>query len=69
MKSQGPEGLSGPGAALQGTPSQGLASQLGVTPETLSRALRQLQDAGVLQVEGRRITLLGGLPAGPSPAR
>ena len=36
-----------------------LASQLGATPETLSRALRQLQDGGVLQVEGRRITLLG----------
>lgn len=35
-----------------------LASQLGASPETLSRALRQLHDSGELLVEGRLVTLL-----------
>lgn len=35
-----------------------LAAQLGASPESLSRALRQLQDEGVLAVQGRRITLI-----------
>lgn len=42
-------------------PKKALAAQLGMTPETLSRALRQLQDAGSLKVEG---SLLG---RGPRP--
>lgn len=32
-----------------------IASQLGVTPETLSRNLRQLQDEGLLQMQGYRL--------------
>lgn len=32
-----------------------LAAQLGMTPETLSRALRGFQDQGLIQVEGTRI--------------
>ena len=35
-----------------------LASQLGASPETLSRALRQLHDSGELLLEGRHVTLL-----------
>lgn len=35
-----------------------LAGQLGMTPETLSRGLRNLQDMGVLRVEGTRLQRL-----------
>jgi len=36
-----------------------LAGQLGMTPETLSRGFRNLQDLGVLRVEGTRLHRLG----------
>ena len=39
-------------------PKQTLAARLSVTPETLSRILIQLQNRGLIQVEGRTITLL-----------
>lgn len=35
-----------------------IASQLGMTPEHLSRLLREMTQQGLLQVEGRRIALL-----------
>lgn len=34
-----------------------LASQLGITPETLSRCLRQLQEQGLLEMDGYRMRL------------
>ena len=40
------------------TSKKDLASQLGASPETLSRALRQLRDSGELLVDGRKITLI-----------
>jgi CRP/FNR family transcriptional regulator len=35
-----------------------LASQLGTISETLSRALRKLRDRGIIEVEGKKITIL-----------
>jgi len=35
-----------------------LAAQLGIAQETLSRTLRRLKDDGLIQVSGRRITIL-----------
>lgn len=35
-----------------------LASQLGTISETLSRALRKLRDGGIIEVEGKKITIL-----------
>ncbi len=37
---------------------QTIAAQIGTTSETFSRALRRLQDAAIVQVDGYRVTLL-----------
>lgn len=42
-------------------PKKTLAAQLGMTPETLSRSLRALQEEGRLTVEGRTLHRLGDL--------
>ena len=36
---------------------QVIASRLNLTPETFSRILHQLTEAGLMQVDGRRITI------------
>lgn len=43
-------------------PKRLIASQLSMQPETLSRILHQLEQAGILQVDGRRLCILD-LPA------
>lgn len=40
-----------------GMPKHLLAARLGFTPETLSRAFRDLSEAGLISVRGRRVTL------------
>jgi CRP-like cAMP-binding protein len=41
-----------------GTSKQTIASQLNLAPETFSRALSQLSEAGLIQVKGRNISVL-----------
>jgi CRP/FNR family transcriptional regulator, dissimilatory nitrate respiration regulator len=47
----------GPFVVTLPVPKAEIASQLNLTPEHLSRILRELQQAGLLQVDGRRITV------------
>lgn len=54
------EAAAGRGAVLLEGPRRQLADRLAMSPETLSRALRALQDKGLIQVTGRRIRLLPG---------
>lgn len=35
-----------------------IASKLGLTPETLSRLLHQLSEAGLIEVEGKRVRII-----------
>ena len=49
------EHLPGKGELVLPVTKKALAAQLGMTPETLSRALRAFQDKGRIQVEGTRI--------------
>ena len=41
-----------------GLPKQVIASRLAVTPETLSRVLGNLSDAGIVEVEGKEVRVL-----------
>ncbi len=49
------------GALVLPVTKKALAAQLGMTPETLSRGLRSLQDQGLIQVQGTRIWRAGNL--------
>ncbi len=40
-----------------------IAARIGVTAETLSRAFRELSEAGLIRVRGKEVTLLGKLAA------
>ena len=54
-------------------PKHVLAARLGFTPETLSRIFRELSDSGLIEVNGRQVTLTerftGQPPAERRPAR
>jgi CRP/FNR family transcriptional regulator len=39
-------------------PKKDIAEQIGTTPETFSRSLRKLQDAGLIRMNGRSVTIL-----------
>jgi CRP/FNR family transcriptional regulator len=47
------------GALLLPVTKKALAAQLGMTPETLSRGLRNFQDQGLIEVKGTRISRIG----------
>jgi CRP/FNR family transcriptional regulator, dissimilatory nitrate respiration regulator len=53
------ENLPQKGELLLPMTKKALAAQLGMTPETLSRSLRSLQDEGVIQVKGTHIARTG----------
>ena len=54
--------LPAPGSTLQlQMPKKALAAQRGMTPETLSRSLRSLQEEGALEVTGRLLRRRGPL--------
>jgi len=52
-----PAGASGPATVTLEESRQLLASRLAIKPETLSRILRGLSDAGAIRVDGRQIEL------------
>jgi CRP/FNR family transcriptional regulator, dissimilatory nitrate respiration regulator len=52
-----PAGAAGPATVTLEESRQLLASRLAIKPETLSRILRSLADAGVIRVDGRQIEL------------
>ncbi len=58
-----PEGAPGEGAVELAMTKAQLASQIGTTPETLSRTFLKLSRQGLIRVEGRRVSILdrGGL--------
>jgi len=35
-----------------------IAGRIGITPETLSRVLRRLREAGIIAIEGRHLRIL-----------
>jgi GntR family transcriptional regulator len=54
------DGSLGPGAQL--APIRQLAGDLGVAPNTVARAYRELEQAGLLASRGRRGTVVRALP-------
>jgi CRP/FNR family transcriptional regulator, dissimilatory nitrate respiration regulator len=54
-----PPGAAAPAEIALDESRQMLASRLAIKPETLSRLLRTLSDAGLIEVEGRVIRLIG----------
>ncbi len=52
-----PEGATGPLTVTLDESRQLLASRLAIKPETLSRILRSLADAGAIRIDGRQIEL------------
>lgn len=52
-----PEGMGGTPQVMLAQPKGALASQLGVTPETLSRTLKALRGAGLIEVDHQCIRL------------
>ena len=49
------------GALVLPVTKKALAAQLGMTPETLSRGLRNFQDLGLIQVKGTQICRCGDI--------
>lgn len=57
-------GVLGPGERVP--PVRGLAAELGIAPNTVARAYRELEAAGLLEQRGRRGTFVTGrLPVTP----
>lgn len=50
-----PSGVAGETTVTLKANKKTIASHIGITPETLSRSLRQLSDSGVIVVEGRNV--------------
>lgn len=62
----GPPNGSGDRLSVLPLPKYLVAARLGLTPESLSRSLRELAEAGLIDVRGRRILLRANLPSQPT---
>lgn len=48
---------------------RGLAEELGIAPNTVAKAYRQLEEEGHVQTQGRNGTLVSGVPRTPHPSQ